>query len=249
GEVLEEHPRRHEGALAVFVRDGTVPARDRLDVAVPNRRSVGVAHAVLEEDLDGDRQSRHVRDATVGEGGEAVIRNPGNELRRGAEGIRACHQNPIFAPGDGARSRPRTGGSRAFSAVISWRLAVPRRYSCGLIRRLRGLPLVASSQKTDIRPEHQLYHSYTTEVDQTRTNVHYEQPPEFFLLITGGEWNVYSANLWDPGTEDDTASQQAKLDLIARLAGLEKGMRLIDVGCGWAGPLTYLCDTYGLTGT
>jgi cyclopropane-fatty-acyl-phospholipid synthase len=108
---------------------------------------------------------------------------------------------------------------------------------------------VASSQRTDIRPEHQLYHSYTTEVDQARTNVHYEQPPEFFLLITGGDWNVYSANLWDPGTEDDTASQQAKLDLIARLAGLKKGMRLIDVGAGWAGPLTYLTDTYGLTGT
>ena len=97
---------------------------------------------------------------------------------------------------------------------------------------------MASSQRTDVRPEHQLYHEYTTDVDQARTNVHYEQPPEFFLLITGGEWNVYSANLWDPGTEDDTASQQAKLDLIARLAGLEKGMRLIDVGCGWAGPLT-----------
>jgi cyclopropane-fatty-acyl-phospholipid synthase len=108
---------------------------------------------------------------------------------------------------------------------------------------------VATTQKTDVRPEHQLYHEYSTDVDQTRTNVHYEQPPEFFLLITGGDWNVYSANLWDPGTETDTQSQAAKLDLIARLAGLQKGMRLIDVGCGWAGPLTYLCETYGLTGT
>ena len=108
---------------------------------------------------------------------------------------------------------------------------------------------MATSKEADVRPEHQLYHEYSTEVDQARTNVHYEQPPEFFLLITGGDWNVYSANLWDPGTETDTQSQAAKLDLIARLAGLEKGMRLIDVGCGWAGPLTYLCDTYGLTGT
>jgi cyclopropane-fatty-acyl-phospholipid synthase len=108
--------------------------------------------------------------------------------------------------------------------------------------------LVATSQKTDIRPEHQLYHSYTTEVDQARTNVHYEQPPDFFLLITGGEWNVYSANLWEPDTADDTASQEAKLDLIARLAGLKQGMRLLDVGCGWAGPLTYLTGTYGLSG-
>ncbi len=81
---------------------------------------------------------------------------------------------------------------------------------------------MATTQRTDVRPEHQLYHEYSTEVDQTRTNVHYEQPPEFFLLITGGEWNVYSANLWDPGTETDTQSQAAKLDLIARLAGLRE---------------------------
>ena len=77
---------------------------------------------------------------------------------------------------------------------------------------------MATSQRTDVRPEHQLYHEYSTDVDQARTNVHYEQPPEFFLLITGGEWNVYSANLWDPGTEDDTASQagQARPDRPAR---------------------------------
>ena len=91
-----------------------------------------------------------------------------------------------------------------------------------------------------VSTEHQLYHAYSAEEDQLRTNVHYEQPPEFFTLITGGEWNVYSGNLWDPGVVDDTGSQEAKLELIAELAGLRPGMRLLDVGCGWAGPLTYL---------
>ncbi|TMC46258.1 MAG: hypothetical protein E6J20_21265, partial [Chloroflexi bacterium] len=93
---------------------------------------------------------------------------------------------------------------------------------------------------TSVIPEHQLYHAYSVEEDRHRTNVHYEQPAEFFTLITGGEWTVYSCNLWDEGTADDTASQEAKLELIARLAGLSPGMRLLDVGCGWAGPLTYL---------
>ena len=71
---------------------------------------------------------------------------------------------------------------------------------------------MATTQRNDVRPEHQLYHEYTTEVDQTRTNVHYEQPPEFFLLITGGDRNVYSANLWDPGTEDATAATSGWAD-------------------------------------
>lgn len=92
-----------------------------------------------------------------------------------------------------------------------------------------------------------LYQSYSPEEDQARTNVHYEQPARFFYAITGGEWNVYSANLWD-GAVDDTASQEAKLDLLARLADLRPGERILDVGCGWGGPLTYLCKRYGLRG-
>src|SRR5258708_14169310 len=101
--------------------------------------------------------------------------------------------------------------------------------------------------KAEPRPEHQLYHSYSVTQDQERTNVHYEQPPEFFYLITGGEWNCYSCNLWD-GAQTETESQEAKLDQTARLAGLEPGMRILDVGCGWAGPLTYLCHRYKVSG-
>jgi len=97
------------------------------------------------------------------------------------------------------------------------------------------------------RAEHQLYHEYSVEEDQQRTNVHYEHPVEFFYLFTGGEWNVYSCNLWDEA-RNDTESQEAKLDMTARLAGLKPGMRILDVGCGWAGPLTYLCEKYGVTG-
>jgi cyclopropane-fatty-acyl-phospholipid synthase len=102
-------------------------------------------------------------------------------------------------------------------------------------------------KKSEPRQEHQLYHDYSVAEDQERTNVHYELPPEFFYKFTGGEWNVYSCNLWDEAA-NDTESQEAKLDMTARLAGLRPGMRILDVGCGWAGPLTYLCHKYGCTG-
>ena len=55
---------------------------------------------------------------------------------------------------------------------------------------------------------HQLYHAYSIEEDQDRTNVHYEHHPDFFYLFTGGEWNVYSCNLWDPDVTTDTESQE-----------------------------------------
>ncbi|MBI4498474.1 MAG: class I SAM-dependent methyltransferase [Chloroflexi bacterium] len=97
-------------------------------------------------------------------------------------------------------------------------------------------------------PEQLLYQSYSVEEDRIRTNVHYEQPPEFFYTLTGGEWNVYSCNLWMTGARNDTESQEAKLDLMARIMDLQPGQRLLDVGCGWAGPLTYFSKRYGVRG-
>lgn len=101
--------------------------------------------------------------------------------------------------------------------------------------------------KVTFGPEEQLYQPLTTEEDRERTNLHYEQPPDFFLRITGGEWNVYSCNLWDRA-RTDTESQEAKLDLLAGLMDLRPGQRILDIGCGWSGPLTYLCKTYGVSG-
>ncbi len=97
-------------------------------------------------------------------------------------------------------------------------------------------------------PLREFHQSYSTEEDKERTNTHYEQPVEFFYTFTGGEWNTYSCNWWDPGVTDQTASQEAKLDIFARLMQLKPGQRILDVGCGWGGPLTYLSRKYGVRG-
>ena len=93
----------------------------------------------------------------------------------------------------------------------------------------------------------QLYQPLSAEEDRERTNRHYEQPVEFFYTLTGGKWNVYSANLWT-GSTTQTESQERKLDLLAELMQLRPGMRILDVGCGWGGPLVYLAQTYGVLG-
>src|SRR5207248_9494573 len=93
----------------------------------------------------------------------------------------------------------------------------------------------------------QTYTKYTVDEDRQHTNVHYEQPPRFFLAITGGEWNSYSCNIWE-GVDDDTAAQEKKLDLTASLAQIGPRSRILDVGCGWGGPLTYLCHRHGARG-
>jgi cyclopropane-fatty-acyl-phospholipid synthase len=92
------------------------------------------------------------------------------------------------------------------------------------------------------------YQAYSKEEDSERARSHYEQPVEFFYPLLGGEWNVYSCNVWLEGATTDTQAQQAHLDLLARLMNLQPGQRVLDVGCGWGGPLVYLCRTYGVRG-
>jgi len=56
---------------------------------------------------------------------------------------------------------------------------------------------------------------------------------------------MYSCGYWK---EVDTldAAQIAKLDLICRKLRLEKGQRLLDIGCGWGGLAKYAAENYGV---
>ncbi len=59
---------------------------------------------------------------------------------------------------------------------------------------------------------------------------------------------IYSCGYWKDATSLDEA-QEAKLDLICRKIGLEKGMRVLDIGSGWGGFLKFAAERYGITGT
>src|SRR5262245_9701665 len=112
---------------------------------------------------------------------------------------------------------------------------------------MTNMPSPRRSVRPTFEPERQLYQAYSTEEDIRRTNLHYEQPVEFFYQVTGGEWNVYSCTLWDDA-KTETEAQERKLDQLAELLDLKPGQRIMDVGCGWGGPLVYLCTKYGVRG-
>ena len=107
----------------------------------------------------------------------------------------------------------------------------------GLYEKLESAPLNARN----------LYQSYNLDEEVDRIAYHYEVAPEFFKRVTGGEWNVYSCSMWEDGFSL-TQAQEKKLDEFARLMDLKPGMRILDVGCGWGGPLVYLCNKYGVSG-
>ena len=58
---------------------------------------------------------------------------------------------------------------------------------------------------------------------------------------------IYSCGYWSPvsGAVDTLdAAQEAKLTLIANKLGLEPGMRILDIGCGWGGAAQFMAERY-----
>ena len=103
---------------------------------------------------------------------------------------------------------------------------------------------ILESTPTD---ERKLYQTYDLDEETARLAYHYEVDPEFFITVTGGEWNTYSSSIWEDGFTM-TQAQEKKLDIYAELMRLKPGDRIMDVGCGWGGPLVYLCHKYGAVG-
>jgi cyclopropane-fatty-acyl-phospholipid synthase len=56
---------------------------------------------------------------------------------------------------------------------------------------------------------------------------------------------VYSCAYWKDAHSLDEA-QENKLDLICRKLGLRKGMRILDIGCGWGSFAGYAAGKYGV---
>ena len=57
---------------------------------------------------------------------------------------------------------------------------------------------------------------------------------------------IYSCGYWkDAATLD--AAQEAKLDLVCRKLGLQPGMRVLDIGCGWGGTARFAAERYGVS--
>jgi len=74
---------------------------------------------------------------------------------------------------------------------------------------------------------------------------HYDVSNEFFRLVLG-ESMTYSCAYFESPDYSLEQAQEAKHDLVCRKLGLEPGMRLLDVGCGWASMAMHAARHYGV---
>jgi cyclopropane-fatty-acyl-phospholipid synthase len=76
---------------------------------------------------------------------------------------------------------------------------------------------------------------------------HYDIGNDLYEAMLGGRL-LYTCAYWRDATTLDEA-QDAKLDLVCRKVGLRAGMRVLDLGCGWAGFAAFAAERYGVTVT
>jgi cyclopropane-fatty-acyl-phospholipid synthase len=72
---------------------------------------------------------------------------------------------------------------------------------------------------------------------------HYELPAEFFELFLGPRLK-YSSSYWADGVSDLGVAEEAMLALVCERAGIEDGMRILDLGCGWGSMSLWIAEHY-----
>ena len=74
---------------------------------------------------------------------------------------------------------------------------------------------------------------------------HYDIGNELYRAMLG-EGMVYSCGYWQGGAKTLEEAQRAKLDLACRKLGLERGLRVLDIGCGWGSWCKLAAEEYGV---
>lgn len=75
---------------------------------------------------------------------------------------------------------------------------------------------------------------------------HYDVSNAFYERVLGPSM-TYTCACYPRDTASLEEAQAYKYDLVARKLGLQPGMRLLDIGCGWGGMVRHAVRHYGVT--
>ncbi len=115
--------------------------------------------------------------------------------------------------------------------------------------------LLRARLDTRIRPAALLLHAFSARLLNRQTprrawrvgEQHYDLGNDFYAAMLDPRM-AYTCGYWqDAG--DLASAQEAKLELICRKLGLQPGMHLLDIGCGWGSLLGYAAERHGVRGT
>ncbi len=78
---------------------------------------------------------------------------------------------------------------------------------------------------------------------QLANEQHYEVPQEFYGHVLG-PLRKYSCCYWPDGTDDLMEAEQAALRATCEHAGIEDGMDILELGCGWGSLTLWIASRY-----
>ncbi|WP_458116582.1 class I SAM-dependent methyltransferase [Arthrobacter sp. D2-10] len=105
-----------------------------------------------------------------------------------------------------------------------------------------GLPPAPPPEEVDVTRTGRMH---SKKRDAAAISHHYDVGNDFYALVLGPSM-VYSCAVWEDENTGLDAAQEAKLDLVCRKLGLQPGMRVLDVGCGWGSFALHAAQNYGV---
>ena len=103
-----------------------------------------------------------------------------------------------------------------------------------------------------VKPSRALFHTLKARLLNRQTGQkawqvgehHYDLGNKFYGAMLDSRM-TYTCGYWKKAETLEQA-QEAKLDLICRKLGLQPGMRVLDIGCGWGSLMGYAAEHYGV---
>lgn len=125
-------------------------------------------------------------------------------------------------------------------------LSVPRTTRVKLFSAARklgviGVPLARPPE--EVRPKGRLH---SKKRDVVAVTHHYDVSNDFYRLFLG-QTMTYSCGYFADSSYSLDQAQQSKNELVCRKLGLRRGMRLLDIGCGWGGLAMHAARQHGAT--
>ena len=145
-----------------------------------------------------------------------------------------------------------TAAYKASSTALDWseRGLVPDSVLRAGIRRLCRQRL-KDIRADDIQISGQLLEAFVRKMNQSPVALvpelaneqHYEVPPEFFSEVLG-DFAKYSCCHWDENTSSLSQAEAQALEISCERAGIEDGMSVLDLGCGWGSLSLWIAENY-----
>ena len=145
----------------------------------------------------------------------------------------------------GRRARRRGRHLRGARAARSASRRSPRRRADWLdLARIAG---VAGLRPLPPPPEEARLHGRRHSKDRDAAAIahHYDVSNDFYRMVLGPSM-TYSCGVWPSADATLETAQASKYELVSRKLGLEPGMRLLDVGCGWGGMVMHAARHHGV---